>query len=192
MLRKFIGKPTESALSYAARFLHRRGITPNLLTITGLVLNFAGAYCYYAGAWAAGGFVVLAAGLFDMLDGAVARAGNAASPLGAFTDSVVDRYSDFIVFGGLLAHFAAAGDLLHTLLVLVVIMGAYQISYIRARAELVIPRCDVGLMERPERIILLGAGSLFGFVVPALWLLAFLTHLTAFYRIYFTFKAGRR
>ncbi len=192
MLRKFIGKPTESAISFAASFLHRRGVSPNVLTFTGLALNFAGAYCYYVGLWAAGGVVILAAGLFDMLDGAVARAGGRTSALGAFTDSVVDRYSDFIVFGGLLAHFAAAGDLLYTMLVLVVILGAYQISYIRARAELVIPRCDVGLMERPERIILLGAGSIFGFVRPALWLLAVLTHVTAFHRIYYTFKAGKR
>lgn len=147
---------------------------------------------YYAGYWKAGALLVLFAGLFDLLDGAVARAGGRASPIGAFVDSVVDRYSDFLIFGGLMAHFAASGDLWRTLLVLAVILGAFQVSYVRARAELVIPKCDVGLMERPERIFLLAAGSLTGFMDAALWALALLTHITALHRVYFTITTGRK
>lgn len=191
MIRRYIGNVTEAVLSPPASILHRRGITPNTLTIIGLLINMVAALAYYAGSWFAGGLVVLFAGLFDMLDGAVARAGGRESPVGAFVDSVVDRYSDFLVFGGVLAHFAVAGDLGRTLLVLAVILGAFQVSYVRARAELVIPKCDVGIMERPERIVLIAAGSISGFLDAALWALALLTHLTAFHRIYHTIKKDR-
>jgi CDP-diacylglycerol--glycerol-3-phosphate 3-phosphatidyltransferase len=191
MIRRYIGRPVESALQALARALDRRGVSPNALTLTGLAVNLGAAGAYYAGFWFAAGFVVLFAGLFDMLDGAVARAGGGGSALGAFIDSVADRYSDFLIFCGLLAHFAAKGDLARTLLVLAVVLGAFMVSYVRARAELVIPKCDVGLMERPERIILLAAGSLFGFLEAALWVLAVLTHLTAFYRIYHTVRTDR-
>ncbi len=188
MIRRYIGKQTEAALSSLALTLDSRGVTPNTLTLIGLAINVGAAMAYYYGLWIAGGLIILFAGLFDMLDGAVARAGGRASRVGAFIDSVVDRYSDFLVFGGILAHFAASGDLWRTLLVLAVILGAFQVSYVRARAELVIPKCDVGLMERAERIVLLAAGSLSGFLDAALWGLALLTHLTAFYRIYYTIK----
>ena len=191
MIRRRIGNGIESVLSPAARFLHGRGVSPNMLTLAGLAVNLVAAWAYFKGAWVAGGSIVLFAGLFDMLDGAVARAGGLASPIGAFTDSVVDRYSDGVVFGGLLAHFAFSGDLKGTLLVLVILIGAFQVSYTRARAELVIPRCDVGWMERAERLILLAAGSLFGFLEAALWLLAILTHLTALQRIRFTVRSSR-
>ncbi len=192
MIRRYIGKQTEAALSSLALALDNRGVTPNTLTVIGLAINVGAALAYYAGLWFAGGLIILFAGLFDMLDGAVARAGGRASHIGAFIDSVVDRYSDFLVFGGILAHFAVSGDLWRTLLVLAVILGAFQVSYIRARAELVIPKCDVGLMERAERIILLAAGSLSGFLDAALWVLALLTHLTAFYRIHYTIKTDRK
>jgi phosphatidylglycerophosphate synthase len=192
MIRRYIGNRVESALLSTAQFLHRRGISPNALTLTGLAVNGVAAWAYFQGAWILAGAIVLFGGLFDMLDGAVARAGGQDSAMGAFTDSVVDRYSDGIIFGGLLAHFAALGDLTESILLLVIIVGAFQVSYVRARAELVIPRCDVGLMERPERLLLLAAGSLFGFLEAALWLLAVLTHLTVLYRIYFTITSGRK
>jgi CDP-diacylglycerol--glycerol-3-phosphate 3-phosphatidyltransferase len=192
MIRRYIGKPVESALRALARTLDRRGVSPNALTVTGLAVNLGAAWAYYAGFWFAAGLVVLFAGFFDMLDGAVARAGGGGTAVGAFIDSVVDRYSDLLMFGGILAHFASKGDLGLTLLVLAAILGAFMVSYVRARAELVIPRCDVGLMERPERIILLAAGSLFGFLELSLWALAVLTNLTSLYRIYHTVKTDRR
>jgi phosphatidylglycerophosphate synthase len=192
MIRRYIGDRTETALSSLARLIQRRGVSPNFITLAGLAMNLGAAGAYAAGAWVAAGVIVLLAGFFDMLDGAVARAGGRASAVGGFTDSVADRYSDGIVFGGLVLHFAARGDVKGSLLVLVALIGAYQVSYVRARAELVIPRCDVGLMERAERLILLAAGSLFGFLETALWLLAILTHLTALHRIYFTVTSVRR
>ena len=191
MLRKVIGDRTEGVLLRLVPLLQRHHVTPNALTLSGLVINAVAAYCYYRGLMATAGCVILFAGLFDMLDGVLARAGGSATRIGAFTDSVADRYSDFFMFGGILAFFAKDGDLARTLLVLIILCGAFLVSYTRARAELVIPRCAVGLMERPERIILLAAGSIFGFFNITLWLLAVLTHLTAFYRIYYTFKTDR-
>ena len=91
----------------------------------------------------------------------------------------------------MLAYFADAGKPGMTILVLFIVCGAFMVSYVRARAELVIPKCDVGLLERPERIVILAAGSIFGFLVAVLWFLAVFTHLTAAYRIYYTHKHSR-
>jgi len=162
-----------------------------MLTFTGLVLNVVAAWYYYRGRIPAAGIMILFAGAFDMLDGAVARLGGTVSKLGAFTDSVVDRYSDFLIFGGVLCLFARNGHMTGTILSLAALSGAFLVSYVRARAELVIPLCNVGLMERSERIIVLAAGSLFGLLIPALWLLAVLTHATALHRIHYTWKTGR-
>ncbi len=188
MLKRIVGNRTEGILTGIALFLHRHKITPNNLTLAGLIINGIAAYCYYRGFIVAGGIVILLAGFFDMLDGAVARAGDSGSKIGAFTDSVVDRYSDFLIFAGVLTYFAKNGDLGNTILVLVIICGTFLVSYVRARAELVIPKCAVGLMERAERIIILAAGSIFGFFTIALWFLAISTHFTAFHRIYYTHK----
>jgi phosphatidylglycerophosphate synthase len=108
--------------------------------------------------------------------------------MGAFVDAVIDRYSDFFVFGGILIYFANKGDLLYTLVLFAIISGSFLVSYIRARAELVIEKCNVGLMERAERIVILAAGSFFNFLNLALWILAIGTHLTALHRIWHTIK----
>ncbi len=192
MLRKVIGNSIEALFDPVARKLHGRGVSPNILTLTGLVINGLAAYIYFKGYFVLGGLVILFAGLFDMLDGAVARAGENATQLGGFLDSVIDRYSDFLIFGGVLAHFAQKGAFAMTVLVLFIICGAFMVSYVRARAELVIPKCDVGLLERPERIIILAAGSLFNLLEPALWLLAILTHITAGHRIFYTHRSFRK
>ncbi len=188
MLRRLIGNRIERILGFLGAGLDRKGITPNQLTFSGLAVNLAGAFFYFRGFIVLGGFIILFGGLFDMLDGAVARSAEKASKTGAFLDSVVDRYSDFVIFGGILLFYAADGDLNGTIISLFIISGSFLVSYTRARAELVIPKCDVGLMERPERIILLSAGSILGFFYLALWLLAVLTHLTAIYRILHTLR----
>ena len=188
MLRKYLGYHVENALAGTALFLNRIGLTPNMLTFAGLAFNGVAAYLYFTGYFVFGGILILFAGLFDTLDGAVARAGKTASEIGGFFDSVIDRYSDFLIFGSVLAHFAYNGNGAMTLLTLFVLCGAFMVSYVRARAELVIPKCDIGLMERPERIIILAAGSIFNFLEMALWFLAVLSHLTAVYRIHYTFR----
>jgi CDP-diacylglycerol--glycerol-3-phosphate 3-phosphatidyltransferase len=179
---------TQSLINPIASFLHRCKISANILTLSGLVVNGIAAYYYYQGLIVLGGIGVLIGGLFDTLDGAVARSSGNPVRAGAFSDSVVDRYSDFIVLGAILAFFAKKGDFQNTILLLIVICGTFLVSYIRARAELVIPKCRVGVMERPERVILLALGSLTGFLDAAIWILAIGTHLTALHRIYFTYK----
>ena len=191
MLRKIVEKRIEPPLTALAHALVRRNISPTLLTLTGLVINAVAAFLYVGGFILAGGVIVVFAGFFDMLDGAVARASGKASSFGGFIDSVVDRYSDFLIFGGVLAHFAREGDLLMTLVSATTLVGAFMVSYIRARAELVILKCAVGVMERPERIIVLAAGSIFGFLYAAVWFLAITTHITALHRIIFTRKSVR-
>jgi archaetidylinositol phosphate synthase len=89
-------------------------------------------------------------------------------------------------------HFVKKGDILYSFLILVILCGTFLVSYIRARAELVIPKCDVGVMERTERVILLAAGSIFGFLFIAIWILAVGTHLTALHRIWYTYKTRRQ
>ncbi len=191
MLRGIVESRIQPLVTKTASMLHGAGVTPNMLTFAGLVVNIAAAWLYYRGMLVFAGLVILFAGSFDMLDGAVARLTGKASKIGAFTDSVVDRYSDFLMFGGVLCMYAGKGDMTGMVLCLFIISGSFMVSYVRARAELVIPLCSVGLMERPERIILLAAASLFGFLKPALWALAVLTHATAFYRIYYTWRNGR-
>ncbi|SPD76256.1 CDP-alcohol phosphatidyltransferase [uncultured Desulfobacterium sp.] len=188
MLRKIVGNYVEKILSGPASALHRRGITPNSLTVTGLIINGIGAYLYYLGLLKTAGVIILFAGMLDMLDGAVARAGNSQSKSGGFVDSVVDRYSDFLIFGGVLAFFARANNFSGVIITLAIICGSFMVSYVRARAELVIPKCDVGLLERPERIIILAAGSILNSFNAALWILAVFTHFTACYRIYYTLR----
>lgn len=186
MLRNIVERKIEAPLKALARVLVRRNLSPTLLTLIGLGINAVAAFLYFGGFILAGGVLIVFAGLFDMLDGAVARASRKASAFGGFTDSVVDRYSDFLMFGGVLAYFARKGDLLMTLISAVTLCGAFLVSYVRARAELVIPKCAVGMMERPERIIVLAAGSIFGFLNVAIWFLCIATHLTAVHRIIFT------
>jgi len=191
MLRHFVEKGIEPSLKALAQAFVHRNISPALLTLTGLGINAVAAGLYVAAYIVSAGVVILFAGLFDMLDGAVARASGKASKLGGFLDSVVDRYSDFLIFGGVLAYFARNGDLLMTLVSATALCGAFMVSYVRARAELVIPNCAVSLMERPERIIVLAAGSLFGFFHAAVWFLAVTTHLTALHRILHTYRTGK-
>lgn len=123
-----------------------------------------------------------------MLDGQVARINQSATEFGAFYDSVIDRYSDVIILQGLMVHYAREQRLGYVVLVGVVVMGAVLTSYTRARAESLIPKCKVGFMERPERIVLLIIGGLSGRMEAVLWVLAVLGNWTVFDRIYFTWK----
>jgi phosphatidylglycerophosphate synthase len=165
--------------------LHRRGVTAIHVTMAGLAFSAVAALAYSRGNFTAGGVLLVLAGLSDALDGSVARSSGGETPFGAFIDSVADRYSEFLTLGGIALHYAGTAVLL---LVLVSLAGSVMVSYTRAKAENLTGTCDVGLMERPERLILLAAGSIFGFMVPALWALAILTNTTAAHRIYHTWK----
>jgi CDP-diacylglycerol--glycerol-3-phosphate 3-phosphatidyltransferase len=202
------------------KLLIRIGFTPNLVTIVGFVLNLGVAAVFIIGAeksnrgdlsyvgWAGG--LILFAGLFDMLDGQVARLGKMSSSFGALLDSVLDRYSELFMFLGICYYLIAHHYFMSSLFGFLGLIGSMMVSYTRARAEGLGIECKGGLMQRPERIVLIGTTALacgiisqyIGgnyklyikgipfhvfetmsiFTIP-LGVLAFLTNLTAFHRL---------
>src|SRR5713226_520112 len=129
-------------------------IHPNVLTFLGLVINIWAAVLFAAGSFRAAGLVVILAGLFDMVDGRVARETNRVTRFGGFFDSVLDRYSDLGLLIGLLVWYGSIGRFSYVVLTAVAMIACVMVSYVRARAENSIPMCKVGFMERPERVVL--------------------------------------
>jgi CDP-diacylglycerol--glycerol-3-phosphate 3-phosphatidyltransferase len=188
MISSTIGQGGKFILDKIVRVLTSLRINPNALTFTGVVISLWAAFHYGRGELFAGSLIVILAGLFDMLDGEVARVSRTVTPFGAFYDSVIDRYSDIILLQGLMVWYARQHRLGYVVLVGVVFMGAVMTSYARARAESLIPKCKVGFMERPERIVLLIIGGLANRMEAVLWVLAVLGNWTVFNRIYYTWK----
>ncbi len=177
-------KPTALAiLRPLTTVLIRSGIHPNALTMVGLAISCIAGWVYGVGplGWAA--TVLLLAGLFDMLDGAVAREGHRMSQFGAFLDSNVDRYAEIVVFVGIVWRFR--GDELTQVAALFAITGSLMVSYTKARAEGLGQEVSGGLLQRPERIVLLALGTWFGLIglKVVLWILAVLTNLTSIQRM---------
>jgi CDP-diacylglycerol--glycerol-3-phosphate 3-phosphatidyltransferase len=165
------------------------GVHPNVLTFAGLLINIWAAVLFAGGRFFAAGWVMLFAGLFDMVDGRVARAQGRVTPFGAYFDSTTDRYSDLALFLGLLWYYASVGRGRYAILVGVAMAGSVMVSYTRARAESLIPSCKAGFWERPERIVLMILGALFDRMAAALWLLAIFPNITVIHRIVHTWKA---
>lgn len=203
--RDFLQKVIYWIINPLVKAMIRVGITPNFITTTGLVLNiFAAALLVYGGmtqphdlcyvGWAGG--IVLFAGLFDMMDGRVARMGNMSSVFGALYDSVLDRYSELCTLFGIFYWLILSGYPVGSILTFVALVGSIMVSYVRARAEGLDIECKVGLMQRPERVVLTAMGAIFAgvfqdatsfdpvliLVVP-MGIIAALANLTAFWRI---------
>lgn len=189
MLRKSVYPKIESTLNSAAAFLNTKGITPNQLTLGGLVLNLVAGCIFASGNFFLGALMILLAAMGDMLDGPLARTTNRVTRFGAFLDSTVDRYSDFFLFGGLSLYYAKSDQSLMLVLTLLVIAGSFVTSYSKARSENFIPNCSVGIFERAERVIALTLGGVFWPLMPVvIFLLAIGTNFTAVQRILFTRK----
>lgn len=188
MISRLIGLGGKFLLDLIVRGLTYFHINPNLITFTGVVISFFVAFDFGHGRFFRGGLILILAGLFDMLDGGVARVTRSETRFGAFYDSVIDRYSDIIILQGLMVWYARNDRLGYVVLVGVVFMGAVMTSYARARAESLIPSCKVGFMERPERIVVLILGALGNRMDAALWVLAVVGNWTVFSRIYYTWK----
>jgi CDP-diacylglycerol--glycerol-3-phosphate 3-phosphatidyltransferase len=178
-----IKKSAKNLAETAASGLARTGVTPTQLTLLGFVLNLIVAGVLALGYLSAGGGLLLLAGGFDTLDGALARVTARATTFGAFLDSTLDRYSEAAVLLGLLYDGAHRGDLAVPVLAFLVIVGSLLVSYSRARAEGLGLDCEVGIAPRPERVVLLGLGLIFHLEVPVLLVLAVITHVTAVQRI---------
>lgn len=172
--------------------LSKNGINPNVLTLTGLLLSFLATLGIIFDKIILAGFITLIAGGFDILDGAAARIFKKVTPFGKFLDSVVDRYSDTFICLGLMVYFSLHGKTDNLILTGIVLLGCILIPYTKAKAEILIGKCNTGLMERPERVILLSLGLIFNMITPVLWILAILCHFTVFQRIFYTRKRLNR
>lgn len=171
--------------------IERIPLNPNIFTGIGFVITCIAALIIPHNI-KVGGLLILIGGLFDMLDGIVARINNKATRFGAFLDSVLDRYSDAFLFLSIAWYFAEKGNHTGAFLSLGTLVGAFLISYARARAEGLGESCYIGIMERPERIILLIFATLTGWLVPVLWIMLILTHITVIQRVHHVWRVMNR
>jgi CDP-diacylglycerol--glycerol-3-phosphate 3-phosphatidyltransferase len=172
-----------------ARALVARGVSANALTVLGFLLNVGVAVLLAHGWLLLGGALLLLVNALDFLDGTVARLSGTAGPLGAFLDSVLDRYSEAVVYVGLAFWFGAQGQPLLAVLAMAALVGSFMVSYTRARAEGLGYHGEVGWAPRPERIVALGGGLVLQALLPALpvlpavlALITLLTNWTAYQR----------
>ena len=187
-----IGVVCGAIIDRIVRWLALSKIHPNVLTALGLVINIWAAWLFSQGRFTFAGAVVIGAGLFDMVDGRVARATKQVTLFGGFFDSVVDRYSDLALLMGLLVYYSSINRPFYIVLTAIVMTGSVMISYTRARSENAIPKCKVGFLERPERVVLIIIGALFGHMAPVLWVIAVLSNLTVIHRMMYTWQECKR
>ena len=185
MLAKYVRPLLSSGLAALARWLQSVGVTPNMISFTGFALTIGAAALLATGSLRIGGGLLWVAAMFDMVDGTLARLSQTESKFGAFLDSTLDRYSESITFLGLAAYYANESNAqTPLLLIFLTLVGSWAVSYTRARAEGLDVECKVGILPRPERLVLLIAALILGFVLPVLWFLAVMTNITAVQRIY--------
>lgn len=175
-------------------------ITPNMLTLFGLLITAVGALLVATGQLLIGGIVLAFAGFFDIFDGALARAAGKVYRYGAFLDSTVDRYSEGVVYLGILIYFLNHHDGLRPIIVLIALAGSFLVSYVRARAQSLGFTCDVGILARPERVVIIVAGLIlqsapilarFEPLTIALVILAIGTNFTAVQRVWVVWQQNR-
>ena len=166
------------------------GLSPNSDTFAGVIITCFAAVAFLTGFMRLAGILVLIGGFCDTIDGLLARTSGKASRFGALLDSTVDRYSEFIMFFGIIAYFVYIGDYGTSAGTFLALCGSFIVSYTRARAESLGFKANVGFMQRPERIVLIGLGALIHIVAfkIAIWLVALFANITALQRIRFASK----
>lgn len=172
-----------------ASLIGRMGVSPNVVTLVGTLLNLGVAWVLAQGYLRIGGVLVPLVALFDALDGTLARLTGKRSRFGAFLDSTMDRFSEAILYLGLLFYYTRYDARPEILLIYATIVGSLMVSYARARAEGLGLDCKVGLLTRLERIIILTIALVLDQMTIALWILAILTNFTAFQRMYHVWRA---
>jgi len=172
------------------RGLTRSGVNPNSLTLTGVIITFFAAVAFFAKSPRIGGFLVLLGGLCDAIDGSLARNAGKATPFGALLDSSVDRYAEFVMLFGIGGYFLMVTDYVSAAVTFLALCGSFMVSYTRARAESLGFAAKVGIMQRPERIVFLGAGALIHPIALqiAIWMVAVFANFTALQRLRYAFK----
>src|SRR6195256_6463315 len=196
-----IGRACQRIIDAMVRWLAYGHINPNFLTVIGVALNVGCGLLFGFGHFFAAGITLVVANLFDMLDGQVARLSGRVTRFGGFLDSSLDRLSDMVIFVGLMIFYARNTPLHSTLNVFLAgagLMGSVMVSYASARAESLIPKCDVGFLKRPERVVLFiigalsthpGSSNFFANRMPAvLWVLAVASYWTFAHRMYHTWR----
>ncbi len=172
---------TTELVAPVASSLTKIGLKPNHLTVLGLIFGFFAAYFIVQSNMLVAALFVLLSSICDLLDGAMARSKDMVTEFGGFLDSVIDRYVDVLLF-------AALGIYgINWIIVVAAMSGALLVSYTRARAEKIIEKCDVGIAERGERLLILLAGMLSGYLYVAVLIIAVLSHITALHRILHTY-----
>jgi CDP-diacylglycerol--glycerol-3-phosphate 3-phosphatidyltransferase len=187
----WIGAGAGWLLRHVVTGLTATGITPNVLTVIGMVVNVWAAALFAFGEFRAAAAVLFLAGFLDMADGQVARRAGRVTAFGAFLDSTLDRYSDLGLYMGLVVHYTLIGRPFYMALAAVAMASSFMTSYARARAESLIPSCKVGFMERPERLVLLILGGVFLRMAPVLWVIATMATLTVIHRVAYTWQKIR-
>lgn len=184
------GKIIRIVAETPGRLLAKTGVTPNQVTVLGLAANCVVSFLIAKGllSYLLLGILIWIAGFFDALDGSVARFTGKTSKFGCFWDSVLDRYSDSIIYFGILFHFLQLGEADYVILTVIAIVGSLLVSYTRAKAESLNQECEVGLMPRTVRIIILGASFCINQVYWGLLIIAVLSHLTVFQRIFHVYR----
>lgn len=175
-----------------AELVAKTGISPNIVTALGLLVALVTAWVLSTGHFFLGGFLVLVSGAFDMLDGAVARISGRSTRFGAILDSTFDRLSEAALFLGLLAYYANQGSFQEVVLVGAALVGSMLTSYVRARAEGLGLKCEVGFFTRPERVILLAIGLILNQMLVILWIIAVLSNLVAWQRLFYVWQQLRK
>jgi CDP-diacylglycerol--glycerol-3-phosphate 3-phosphatidyltransferase len=185
---RIIGKSADVIVRMIVRGLALSKISPNALTLIGLMINIVAAVLLAQGNFWVAGWVITGGAIFDMVDGRVARETQQVTRFGGFFDSVIDRYSDLALLMGLLVYYGWINRSFYVVLTAIVMTASVMISYTRARAENTIPKCKVGFLERPERIVLLIIGALFNRMAAVLWVIAVLGNVTVIVRMIFTWQ----
>jgi CDP-diacylglycerol--glycerol-3-phosphate 3-phosphatidyltransferase len=191
MIGQKIGHQLDPFLYQVVRFAFGERRNPNLFTWLGFLSTLVAAFFLIQDLWWVAGLAIILSGLFDLFDGVVARKLGKVTALGGFLDSVLDRYSDLFLLLAFLIHYLRKGEANLVILIFAVTIGITLIPYTRARAEALQVQCNIGFMERAERIILFSVGTLFHWMEPVLWIMAILTHFTVLQRIYHVWRSLR-
>jgi CDP-diacylglycerol--glycerol-3-phosphate 3-phosphatidyltransferase len=191
MISNRIGHRLDPYLYHLYKKIFGERANPNFFTLMGFFSTLLASFLILKELFIGAGLLIILSGLFDLIDGVAARKLGKVTVFGGFLDSVLDRYSDLLLLLSLLIYYLKNGNTTLVILTAVVSIGTALIPYVRARAEAANVSCNTGLMERAERIILLAAGALLGWMEPILWILAILTHFTVLQRIYHVWRKIR-
>ncbi len=193
MLSAKFGHKLDKPIASIIRGSFFLNINPTFLTILGLICSLIASVVIVYGLWKTAALFILAAGFFDMIDGATARIQNKTTKFGGFIDSVLDRYSDMLVLIAFIVFYSAEKNMFMVFICSITSIGTVLTSYTRARAEAIISECKIGILERPERIILIVIACFFQTIItPVFIFLALFSHITVFQRIYFTWKITKQ